>query len=351
VQADQFSSETGSMPASTAPESRAGPAAASPATAMDFGAPPPEITSGLMHSGPGAESMLRAATAWDEITDQLDNVAAGYYGVTSNPASGSQDPALRVTAQAFASYVAWLKATAAQARQAALQAKAAAGAYVSAVAAVVSPQAIEFNRQRRLSLAAMNFLGHTTAAIAGIEAEYEQMWAQNADAMLAYARSSAEASILTPFNSPPRATGSIAPAHTESSSRRWLRTTAPDVISTGRQVMSAITEALRAIFLSPLTTCDASLSPVTGALSKLSSLSAPTDSALNYLNYLNKTAAINNAAAIWSPRSPTGRAAHVALQTGFGRAESVGVLSVPPAWVQSRPTWVDPQAGPLDQLQ
>ncbi|BBY22893.1 PPE family protein [Mycobacterium stomatepiae] len=324
MQADRSSSEPGNTPASAEADKLTWPGAASPATATDFGALPPEITTGRMHSGPGAESLLGAAMAWDEVADQLDNTVAGYEGVAT---------------QTFAPYTVWLKETAAQARRTGQLAEAAAGAHAAALAAVVSPQQIEANRQQRMSLAAMNCLGHTSAAIAGVEADYERMWAQNADAMFAYARSSAEVSTLTPFRSPPHFTDSIGPT---GSSRFSLLTTAPDVISTGRQLMSVIPGALRAICASPMTTCDVSLSPVTASLSKLSSLSAPGDFVLNYLNCLNKTAAVNKAAAMWPQRSRAGRGAP---RTGFGHAVTVGPLSVPPAWVQAQPTWADPQAG------
>ncbi|ORV52914.1 hypothetical protein AWC05_24810 [Mycobacterium florentinum] len=270
-----------------------------------------------MHSGPGAESLMAAAAAWDEVADRLDDAAAGYEAVPAQ----IPDP-----------YVAWLKYTATQARQAAIQATAATTAHSSARTAVAPPEAVEFNRQQRMSLATTNHLGHASAVLAEIEADYERIWAQNADAMFTYARSSAEISMLTPFSSPPLATDS----------------TVPVVISTGHQVMSAIPEALRAIFLAPRTTFDVYLSPVTISLSQLSCLSAPRDFALNYLNYLNKTAAVNKAAAMWQLSSPVRRAAP---GTGFGHAVAIGTLSVPPGWVRQESAWPDPQAGPLDQLQ
>ena len=112
------------------------------------------------------------------------------------------------------------------------------------------------------------------------------MWARDADAMYAYAGASADAAAVTPFTSPPGDRGGAA--------RSWALTSAPDVVSAGHQVMSTIPEALQALSVSPLTTFDASLSSVTAPLSKLSSLSAPSDFAIKHLNCLNKQAALRS---------------------------------------------------------
>ena len=48
---------------------------------FDFGALPPEINSGRMYAGPGAESMMVAATAWDGLAAELGTAASGYSSV------------------------------------------------------------------------------------------------------------------------------------------------------------------------------------------------------------------------------------------------------------------------------
>jgi hypothetical protein len=55
-------------------------------------------------------------------------------------------------------------------------------------------------------LIATNFFGQNTAAIAATEAQYAEMWAQDAAAMFDYATSSATAAQLTPFSSPKQTT-------------------------------------------------------------------------------------------------------------------------------------------------
>ena len=50
---------------------------------MDFGALPPEINSARMYAGPGPESMLAAAAAWNGLAGELHSAAASYGSVIS----------------------------------------------------------------------------------------------------------------------------------------------------------------------------------------------------------------------------------------------------------------------------
>ena len=109
-------------------------------------------------------------------------------------------------AAATAPYVSWMSSTAAQAEQAAGQAKAAAAAYETAFGLTVPPSVIAANRTLLASLISTNILGQNTPAIAATETHYAEMWAQDAAAMYGYAGSSATASSLTPFADPPATT-------------------------------------------------------------------------------------------------------------------------------------------------
>jgi PPE-repeat protein len=323
---------------------------------MDFGTLPPESTSGRMHSGPGPGSMANAAKAWGVVAAQLSDVAVGYRSVISTLALGWHGASAMMTVEAVAPYIAWLDATAAQAQQTAHQANAAASAYGAALAAMVAPNVIGANRLQRISLAEKNCLGQISAFIADADADYEQMWVQDAAAMYAYARASADASKLTPFSSPPLSSDPIEPARQGARAiqpRRWPLMAAPEITSTGRQVMSAIPLALNSLSSSPLATLVASLSSVTAPLSKLSSLTAPADFAVSHLNSLNKAAALSEAAAIWPLCRSVGRANDAAPRVSFGSGASIGVLSVPRAWGQSipRPEGLDPEAGQVDRSQ
>jgi PPE-repeat protein len=174
---------------------------------LDFGALPPEVNSGRMYVGAGSGPLLAAAAAWDELAAELQSTAASYgstiEGLTVGPWTGPSSIAM---AAAAAPYVAWMSATGAQAELAATQAKLAAGAYETAFAATVPPPVIAANRTLLAALIATNFLGQNTPAIAATEAQYMEMWAQDAAAMYAYAGASATASQLTPFTEPPQTT-------------------------------------------------------------------------------------------------------------------------------------------------
>jgi hypothetical protein len=48
---------------------------------VDFGILPPEITSGRLYGGPGAGSLMTAATAWSQVAAELDSTATAYSSV------------------------------------------------------------------------------------------------------------------------------------------------------------------------------------------------------------------------------------------------------------------------------
>jgi PPE-repeat protein len=170
---------------------------------MDFGALPPEINSGRMYAGPGAGPMMAAATAWNTLAAELSFTAAGYESVVSE-LTGEQwiGPASASMAAAVQPYVAWLNLTAGHAQHAASQATASAAAFEAAFAATVPPPVIAANRAQLAALVATNFLGINTPAIMATEAQYGEMWAQDAAAMYGYAASSASAGTLIPMVPP-----------------------------------------------------------------------------------------------------------------------------------------------------
>lgn len=171
---------------------------------FDFGALPPEIHSTRMYSGPGASSMLAAASAWNGLAAELRSTAGDFHTVVTRLHRDEWvGPASTSMADAVAPYAAWMRATAVRAEEAATHARLAASAYETAFAAVVPPPLIAANRAQLMSLVAANVLGQNTAAIAAIEAKYGEMWAQDVAAMYQYAGASATASMVTPFAEPP----------------------------------------------------------------------------------------------------------------------------------------------------
>ncbi len=103
---------------------------------MFYGAFPPEFNSGRMYTGPGAESLVAAATAWENLATELQSTASSYSSVISSLTTGPWvGPSSLAMAAAAAPYVAWMQQTAAQAAQTAGQATEAASAYETAFAA------------------------------------------------------------------------------------------------------------------------------------------------------------------------------------------------------------------------
>ena len=170
---------------------------------MDFGSYPPEVNSARMYAGAGSGPMLAAAEAWDSLATELHSVANSYQSVISGLTAGSwMGPASVSMSAAAASYAAWLRATAAQAEETGAQARSAAAAYQTAFTATVPPPMVAANRSQLMTLIATNLFGRNTQAIAANEAQYGQMWAQDAAAMYGYAGASASAGKLAPLSDP-----------------------------------------------------------------------------------------------------------------------------------------------------
>lgn len=171
----------------------------------DFALRPPEINSALMYAGDGSGSMLAAASAWRSLAAELNHCAAAFDSTMTalvdeqwhGPVSAS--PA----AAAAGRYTTWLRTTAAWADRTAMRADAAAAAYEAAFAATVPPAVVAANRSELAYLVATNLLGQNTPAIMATQAQYIEMWAQDADAMTTYAAASMAAARLTPAAAPP----------------------------------------------------------------------------------------------------------------------------------------------------
>ena len=290
---------------------------------MDFGALPPEVNSGRMYSGPGPESMLAAATAWDRLAAGLYDQATEYQSVTAKLADGWGGSAATTMTSAVTPYTRWLTGAAGHAEQAAAQAREAVRAHETAYAAMVPPPLIDANRALRASLASTNHLGQTSASIADADAEYERMWAQDANAMYAYAGSSATAATVTPFPSPPSSMDPAGLGYAESA-----MPDAEEVIAAGSQLIPALPNALRSLSSSRLSSSP--LASVLPALAKLRTLR---------LGFAKVAKAASAAGA--------DEAVGGTVSAGFSRGTPVGNLSVPREWLKG--TMVMPAATPLQR--
>ena len=242
---------------------------------MDFLVSPPEVNSLRMHKGVGSGSMFEAAASWDGLAAELRFAAASFGSVTSGLSGGwwrgASSAAMR---DKSATYVAWLRATATQAEQAAAQGRATARAFEAAFAATVHPAAVAANRAQFVSLARSNVFGQNASAIAAVEAEYEQMWARDVAAMVGYhAAASVAVGQLMPWQQTPSLAGQ------DSGSFTGIRITVPGAAPghfTGHETLQQYAALIAAIGSNwfPGTTTEVVKYPATAGL--LSGLFKPT---------------------------------------------------------------------------
>ena len=320
---------------------------------MDFAILPPEVNSGRIYDGPGSGPMLAAAAAWDQLATELQSAAASYGSVISELSAG---PWLGAAAASMTSaagpYVAWMRSTAAQAEQTAIQAKSAAAAYEVTFAATVPPPVIEANRALLQALVATNLLGQNTPAIAATETLYAEMWAQDATAMYGYAGASASATTLTPFTPAPQTTtGSSAAASTQAAASQATSAALPGLTST------AATNATSASALSTLSDLAGIILFLPGvaqaALTPLNTVGLFTDLTfdddelwdeetqqvgLNILRTLrDNNFRLPDDVELESELTRPVTAELPSVTAGLGRAPLIGGLSVPPGWTVAAP--------------
>jgi PPE-repeat protein len=329
---------------------------------MDFAVLPPEINSGRMYAGPGSGSMVAAAAAWGGLAAQLHSTATAYSSVISGLTAGWQGPSSAAMAAAAAPYAAWMSATAEQAEQAAAQARAAATAYQTAFAAMVPPPVIAANRGQLASLVATNLFGQNTPAIAATEAQYADMWAQDAEAMYGYASSAAVATQLAPFTEAPQTTNPAGPAGQAAAVIHAVGTSGgTNAKSALTQLMSAVPHALQSTAAPGAGSPPSSIATIAGAVETINGIvSGPGQASVvvtilnslgQYAQYLSGildgsagassqglgALAAGLGSGVPAQASAGFGAAGSAVSVGMGNAGVVGALSVPPSWAAATP--------------
>ncbi|MDD4868081.1 MAG: PPE family protein, partial [Mycobacterium sp.] len=211
------------------------------ADGLAFAALPPEVNSALMYAGPGPQSLAAAAAAWADLARELESAAGVCAGVSSGlTGSDWHGPAAASMAAAAAPYTSWMHTTASHAAQAADQATAAVDAYETAYAATVPPAVVAANRAQLASLTATNVLGQNSPAIAAAEAQYGEMWVQDAVAMNGYAAQSAAAAALPPLSAPPRVTTDTGPTQQAAATTHATAAGAGNIQQTVSQWLSGL---------------------------------------------------------------------------------------------------------------
>jgi PPE-repeat protein len=338
---------------------------------MDFAMLPPEVNSARMYAGAGSGPMVAAATAWDGLAAELQSTAASYGTVISELSGGPWlGPSSASMAAAAAPYVEWMITAAAQAEQTATQAKAAAAAYEAAFAMTVPPGVIAANRTLLMTLIATNIFGQNTAAIAATETDYAEMWAQDTAAMYGYAGSSAAASTLTPFTSPPPTTNPAGATDQAVAVGQSIMSTGPRVINAVPQTLqglassaaaanppsaSALSDLLSLITV-PLTALAIPISTTSVGTSATSISAAFTGVGTNFRGFeINADRDFAQGRGPYTGYGPgaaklpewfwggqgsvaaPSNAAEASVSAGLGQANTVGRLSVPSAWTVAAP--------------
>lgn len=164
---------------------------------------PPEVISTLIHTGPGAGSLIEAAGAWQRLAVELENSVSTYTSTLTSLIESWDGPSATAMLQSVQPYLLWLRETAQQSAQLAASAEAAASSFSATRATVVHPSVVTANRTRLRQLLMTNRFGTNTAAIAEAENEYQTMWANNAAAMTRYQATTSQATgQLSRFTSP-----------------------------------------------------------------------------------------------------------------------------------------------------
>jgi PPE-repeat protein len=208
------------------------------------------------------------------------------------------------------------------------------------------------------SLVATNIVGQNTPAIAATEAQYAEMWAQDATAMYGYAGASAAATTVTPFNPPPPTTN---PAGTGTQAAAVTQAAASPA-GTTQNLLSQVPNTLQSLASGGIP--DAATAPIMSfvntpgsqALEKLVGSFSPEGAFLGGATFVScgvtnpliplyaGIPAAPAAAKLAAPAAGLGGLAGgltgsygPGVSAGLGQAATVGGLSVPQSWATASP--------------
>jgi PPE-repeat protein len=212
-------------------------------------------------------------------------------------------------------------------------------------------------------LVATNIVGQNTPAIAATEAQYAEMWAQDAGAMYGYAGASAAATTVTPFNPPPPTTNpagtstqAAAVTHAAASPAGAAQNALSQVpnmlqsLSSGA-IPNALTAPITSFANSPGSLALSGLiAPLGGDAGQFTDSGFPAVGLLNFLTplYAGIPSAPEAAAEAALPEAVLPDLADLAgshasgmggagVSAGLGQAATVGGLSVPQSWATASP--------------
>lgn len=316
-----------------------------------------------MYAGPGPGSLAAAATAWDNLATELHSAASAYRSVVAGLTTQRWlGPSSMAMASALGPYVAWTAGAAARAAEAGSQVKLAVEIYEAAFTMTVPPPAVLANRVQLATLVATNFFGQNSAAIAANEAEYGEMWAQDATAMYQYAANSVAACDVTPFTSAPNVVNPVGVAEQVTTSAEatisgQVHTALANLVSSVPNALQTLTSPASAVpsssIISALQTTLTSFETnipyylptyLQAAATPLYGMSSVLGMAQTAQGLANSAAGAAQSVASGAAGAASAAAAGVANAVGpgvlgsIGTASALGPVSVPASWTSVIPT-------------
>ncbi|MGW0162184.1 PPE family protein [Mycobacterium sp. NPDC003323] len=161
---------------------------------------PPEVNTGRLIAGAGAQPYLQAEVGWQTLAADFTAATTALQTQIAVVSGAWQGMASTQAQAAFQPYLAWMATVIAMAQQRAAAAAAQASAYSMAVATTPSLGEIAENHITHAVLQATNFLGVNTVPIAVNEFQYfVEMWNRAAGVMESYASATGVNTTFPPF--------------------------------------------------------------------------------------------------------------------------------------------------------
>jgi len=206
---------------------------------------------------------------------------------------------------------------------------------------VVPPPLIAANRATLAQAMATNVLGQNSGVIAQLEAQYGEMWAQDATAMYTYAGQSATATKVSPYTAAPQVADPSASAKQAASTASATGTSAGTAQNTLQQAVTSTPSQLQSLANPNATTAATTTNPfseiwflLTGQTASPTNLGAVLNGYAPYAGFLYNTEGLpyfsigmgNNFVQIAKSAGILGSAAPAAAKAATGAAQGLGGL-------------------------
>lgn len=164
---------------------------------------PPEVNSGRWEAGTGPETWLAASAVWTSFAEIVATATASLMGeiatMTGSTLTGMTSVSMLTSSVPFFGWLAHMEATALMHSVACATV---AESWGTCTAGIIPLPVVNQNRITEASLVASNIFGQNSPAIAELDREYGQFWAQDGASMMSY-DSAVTVATMPKFVSPP----------------------------------------------------------------------------------------------------------------------------------------------------